>query len=646
MLKKPLLSFKRLSISYYLIFVIVCIILLVIGFLITAAYMQAKQDTITQDDYLRQYTELNTKESVILVNKGLDLFDSTLNDKMEAAFKDYLDEYTKSGGDLSKIDYTGLKNTLGSNFNGELDLYVINESGVIIRSTVPDVLGLDLSKYADYSHSLPKMLAGESFAADRVVRSVADANATNVTGKLRKFAFMPTPDHRYLLELGLDSGSFENERADLSYFDTSKKLEAINPNLKSIRVFDVHKNLFTGGGVYRSPTPDPGQEQILDTVLATRSDYVTVSPDQHTLTKYLFVNLSGDNAASDMSVVTELTYSDENLVKKLNDLLVFHLSLGVIAVLLGILAAYWAAQLITRPINEIVEDVDIISRGELDHTIRSMMNAEFTRLEQSINLMIRRIREESEDLERKNAELQIAAQIQESFLPAIIEPVPGYDIAAMSIPAKVVGGDFYDIIPGARMRGDTEQVGIIIADVSGKGLSAAIFMALSIVVIRVNAAWHRMPEDVFRDANTIITAEQKANMFVTAFFGVLDPALRTFTYVNAGHNSPMVLHANDDHVIELEPTGIALGLMEDSLYKKANISLTSGDIIVLFTDGVTEATNMKEELYGEERLQVIILANAGLSSGEITKKILHDVQEFTGEAPQSDDITLLVVKVN
>jgi sigma-B regulation protein RsbU (phosphoserine phosphatase) len=290
--------------------------------------------------------------------------------------------------------------------------------------------------------------------------------------------------------------------------------------------------------------------------------------------------------------------------------------------------------------------VDIISRGELDHTIRSMMNAEFTRLEQSINLMIRRIREESEDLERKNAELQIAAQIQESFLPAIIEPVPGYDIAAISIPAKVVGGDFYDIIPGARMRGDTEQVGIIIADVSGKGLSAAIFMALSIVVIRVNAAWHRMPEDVFREANAIITAEQKADMFVTAFFGVLDRALRTFTYVNAGHNSPMVLHANDDHVIELEPTGIALGLMEDSLYKKATISLTSGDIIVLFTDGVTEATNMKEELYGEERLQIIILANAGLSAGEITKKILLDVQEFTGEAPQSDDITLLVVKVN
>ncbi|MCX6697276.1 MAG: SpoIIE family protein phosphatase [Methanoregula sp.] len=646
MFKPPFLSFKRLSIRYYLIFVIVCIILLVIGFLITAAYMQAKQDTITQDAYLQQYTELNTKESVYLVNQGLDLFDSTLNDKMAAAFKEYLDEYAKSGGDLSKIDYMGLKNTLGKNFDGELDVYVINESGVVIRSTVPEVLGLDLSKYADYSHALPKMLAGDSFAADRVVRSVADANATTVTGKLRKFAFMPTPDHRYLLELGLASSSFENERADLSYFDTSKKLEAINPNLKSIRVFDVHKNLFTKGGVYRSPSPDPEQERILDTVLATRSDYVTVSPDLHTSKKYLFVNLSGSDSASDMSVVAELTYSDENLVKKLNDLLVYHLSLGFIAVVLGILAAYGAARLITRPINEIVEDVDIISRGKLDHTIRSMMNVEFTRLEQSINLMIRRIKEESEELERKNAELQIAAQIQESFLPAIIEPVPGYDIAAMSIPAKVVGGDFYDIIPGARMRDKKEHVGIIIADVSGKGLSAAIFMALSIVIIRVNAAWHEMPEDIFRDANTIITAEQKANMFVTAFFGVLNRALQTFTYVNAGHNSPMVLHAYDDHIIELEPTGIALGLMEDSLYKKATIPLTSGDLIVLFTDGVTEATNIREELYGEERLQRIILANRRLSAGEITKKILLDVQEFTGEAPQSDDITLLVVKVN
>ena len=646
MFEKPPLLFRRLSLRHYLIFMIVCIILLVIGFLITAAYMQAKQDTITQDEYLQQYTELNTKESVILVDQGLDLFDSTANDKMEAALKVYLDEYVKNDGDLSKINYPELKNTLGKNFNGELEFYVINEYGVIIRSTVPGVLGLNLSTFADYNHALPKIIAGDSFVADRFVPSVEDANSSTVTGKMRKFAFMPTPDHRYLLELGLASSDFENQRATLSYFDTTQKLETINPNLKSIRIFDVHKNLFTYDGVYRSPSPDPEQERILDTVLATRSDYLTVSPDKHTSKKYLFVNLSEDNSASDTSVIVEFTYSDENLVRKLNNLLVYHLSLGIIAVVLGILAAYGAARLITRPINEIVEDVDIISRGKLDHTIRSMENVEFTKLEQSINLMITRIKEESEELERKNSELQIAARIQESFLPAIIEPVPGYDIAAMSLPAKVVGGDFYDIIPGARMRDKQEQVGIIIADVSGKGLSAAIFMALSIVIIRVNAAWHEMPEDIFRDVNAIITAEQKADMFVTAFFGVLDRAHETFTYVNAGHNPPMVLSSHEGHITELDPTGIALGITEDSLYKKATIPLKSGDIIVLYTDGVTEATNTGDELFGEERLQKIILANRGLSAGELTKKILLEVQEFTGDAPQSDDITLLVVKVS
>jgi sigma-B regulation protein RsbU (phosphoserine phosphatase) len=108
----------------------------------------------------------------------------------------------------------------------------------------------------------------------------------------------------------------------------------------------------------------------------------------------------------------------------------------------------------------------------------------------------------------------------------------------------------------------------------------------------------------------------------------------------------MFLPSHENHITELEPTGIALGIKEDSCYKKATISLRSEDIIVLYTDGVTEATNIRDELFGEERLQKIILANRGLAAAEITQKILIEVQEFTGDAPQSDDITLLVVKVS
>ena len=638
------LPFERLSLRHYLTIIIVSIIVLIIGFLITSAYIEATRNTIAQDDYLKQYTELNVRESVGLVNQGLKLFDSTLNDKMAAAFQIYLDEYAKCGGDPSTIDLEQLKGELGSNFDGDLDLYVINQSGVIICSTVPEVMGLDLSKYPDYHDRLPLILAGNSFAADRVVRSVADANDTTVTGKLRKFAFMPTPDHQYLLEMGLSSSSFENERAGLSYFDTAEKLRSINPNLIDIKVYDVHKNVFTKGGVYRDPLPDPAHEEILDTVLATRSDFVE-NTDPHTTMKYLFINQTDIQAASDMSVIAELAYTDAILEEKLNSLLVTHLLLGFLAVILGVVSAYGASRLISKPINEIVEDVDIISRGNLSHTIRSMKNDEFTRLERSINLMIRRIKEESEELERKNTELQVAAEIQQSFLPHIIEPVPGFDIAALSVPAKIVGGDFYDIIPSAEMPGKEGPFGIVIADVSGKGLPAAIFMALSKVVIHVNATWHPQPKDAMNDANATITAESKTSMFVTAFFGVIDPRTRSFTYVNAGHNPPMVFSTQKGMFHDLEPTGIAFGLSDESRYLEQTLKFNPGDIIVLYTDGVTEAVNAKDELFGEERLRTIISRNWNLSSEGITKTILDEIEQFSSGEPQSDDITLLVVKV-
>ncbi|MDT8357606.1 MAG: SpoIIE family protein phosphatase [Methanomicrobiaceae archaeon] len=638
------LPLERLSLRHYLILVFVSIIVLVIGFLITSAYIEAKQDTIAQDEYLRQYTELNVRESLGLVNQGLTLYDNTLNNRMAASFPGFLEAYAESGNDPSNMDLEGLKRELGQNFDGELDLYVINETGVIVSSTVPEVMGLDFSGYPDVYDRLLMVLAGESFAADRVVPSVTNASDTAVTGMLRKFAYMPTPDHRYILEMGLSSGSFEAERADLSYYETAEKLASINPNLVRIRVFDVHKNVFAKGGIYRSASPDPEQEIVLDQILATRSGLVT-SPDPHTTVKYLFLNQSDPNSPSDMSVIAQITYTDAILEEKLNSLLVFHLSLGFLAVLLGILSAYGASRLITKPINEIVEDVGIISKGELDHTIRSMRNAEFTILEQSINLMIRRIREESEELERKNAELKVAAEIQQSFLPQSIEQVPGFDLAALNVPAKMVGGDFYDIIPTAEIPGRSGSFGIIIADVSGKGLPAAIFMALSKVVLHANATWHSRPMIAIREANTTISGESKTSMFVTAFYGIIDPASYSFTYVNAGHNPPMIVREESDSVRELDPTGIALGALEGAEYDEKTVSLKSGDIIVLYTDGITEAMNDREELFGEERLRSILLKNRGLPADALAKVILDEIDLFSSGEPQSDDITLLIVKV-
>ncbi len=249
------------------------------------------------------------------------------------------------------------------------------------------------------------------------------------------------------------------------------------------------------------------------------------------------------------------------------------------------------------------------------------------------------------EMERKNTELAIAADIQRSFLPETIAQIEGFDIAAKSVMAKEVGGDFFDVIPFEIIPLRKDRLGLMIADVSGKGIPAALFMALSRIVVRVNASWYQeRPADAIRDANAIITADSKSGMFVTLFYGVLDAGSRVLTYVNAGHNPPMVCHAVDGSFTELPATGIAIGALMDAGYTAESVQLDKGDIIVLYTDGITEAENARLEMFGTERLEAAISRSRSLSSTEISGNILAAVREFCGDHPQSDDITLMVIR--
>lgn len=250
------------------------------------------------------------------------------------------------------------------------------------------------------------------------------------------------------------------------------------------------------------------------------------------------------------------------------------------------------------------------------------------------------------EIERKNTELAIAAEIQQSFLPDKIKPVEGFDVAAKSVMAKEVGGDFFDVIPLEMIPMGSGRMGILIADVSGKGIPAALFMALSRIVVRVNATWHaERPALAIHDANNLIAADSKAGMFVTLFYGILDNKLRTLTYVNAGHNPPIVYHAADESFHILEATGIAMGAMEDSDYDAKTRQLEKGDIVVLYTDGITEAMNNQGEMFGEDRLCAVIKASTEKPANMILSGILDEVLAFCETAPQFDDITLMVVRV-
>jgi|AGTN01.2.fsa_nt_gi Serine phosphatase RsbU, regulator of sigma subunit len=260
------------------------------------------------------------------------------------------------------------------------------------------------------------------------------------------------------------------------------------------------------------------------------------------------------------------------------------------------------------------------------------------------SLWEKRVAKERDDyrseLERKKAELNIARDIQGSFLPDSIPALKGLDIAAACIPANEVGGDFYDFIP---IEGD--RTGIVIADVSGKSVSGALFMTLARADLRANVLASADAADAVARTNDLIAQDSKSGMFVTLFYGVLDTGARTLTYVNAGHNPPVVLDEKSNTLGTLNRTGVALGALGGMHYEQKTISLAGGTTIVLYTDGVTEANRKDGELFGEERLSAVIKSCAGLTAGQVLDRIKAETLAFCDDSPQADDITLMVVKV-
>lgn len=247
----------------------------------------------------------------------------------------------------------------------------------------------------------------------------------------------------------------------------------------------------------------------------------------------------------------------------------------------------------------------------------------------------------SETLEKKKMEneLIIAREIQQRLLPREIPEVNGFDIAASNVSSRQVGGDYYDII----QRTDGTVV-LVIADVSGKGTPASLLMA------NVQATVHALvPFDLSLPAatariNDLIHKNTGADKFITFFWGSLDPGKKRFTYVNAGHNPPIVVRANGS-VERLSDGGLILGIMKTAVpYLEGSLDLRSGDVIVFYTDGVSEAMDAAGNDYTEERLEQFILSVASRSAHDIHRSIIREIQSFSAGAPQSDDITILVVK--
>jgi serine phosphatase RsbU (regulator of sigma subunit) len=242
---------------------------------------------------------------------------------------------------------------------------------------------------------------------------------------------------------------------------------------------------------------------------------------------------------------------------------------------------------------------------------------------------------------RIEQELAVAGKIQASFLPDGIPSIPGWQLAARLEPARETSGDFYDFLPMTDGR-----LGILIADVADKGTGAALYMAVSRTLIRTYAAeFDTQPELALKAANRRIMADTRADLFVSVFYGILDPTANTFTYCNAGHNPPYLVSAqNNLEAQKLTRTGMVLGAIEDATWDQRTIHLAAGDSLVLFTDGVTDAENGQGDFFGEQRLVETILAHRERSIRAMQDALMAEIHKFVGDAPQFDDITLLMLK--
>lgn len=288
-----------------------------------------------------------------------------------------------------------------------------------------------------------------------------------------------------------------------------------------------------------------------------------------------------------------------------------------------------------------------LARGELETVIEVPNEDEFGDLADSFNEMTVAIRQGREDAlakERLTRELETAREIQERLLPAEEPQMAGFEITGASIPSREIGGDYFDFI----IR-DSDTIGVAIGDVSGKGMPAALLMSNLQASLHGQVIHPSSVAEVVGLVNNLIVASTDPHMFATFFYGLLDTAAGTFTCTNAGHNPPLVLRA-DGSLDTIQAGGLLLGMLADQPYKQETVTLEPGDVVVLYTDGITEAVGPRadeddlEAMFGEEALEEVVRSHQHLPATGIKEAILGAVSRHTEGCEQSDDITLVVIR--
>jgi sigma-B regulation protein RsbU (phosphoserine phosphatase) len=331
----------------------------------------------------------------------------------------------------------------------------------------------------------------------------------------------------------------------------------------------------------------------------------------------------------------------------------------IIAILLGSAGAYALASLVVKPVKDLVRDAELLGGGDLDSSIQVSTLDEIGVLAKTLDdarIKLKDARQQLITSERLARELEIAREIQMALLPRDTPILDRVEVGALYRAAAQVGGDLYDFFWVSE-----DELGIVVADVSGKGIPGSLMMTMAKAVIRAKAVKsdqlsHRLPSgnggdpaSVIRKTNQMISQDIRKGMFITANYGILNIHTLRFRFVSAGHNATLVYNSRTNELCEYNPKGIALGLDKgaifDAILQNQDIPLASGDLLLQYTDGITEAMNLQQEEFGEERLKEAIQQYAHQDVNEFLASLDQEIRTFTEGFAQSDDITAIVIKV-
>ena len=581
------------------------IIVVIIAYVVTTLLVYALQ-TSTADFNAANTIDTNLDD---VKSDVIDSADNGLLDTLRAV----RDEYVSS----PKLTLPELAETHGVD-----EINLVDADGVVAKSTDEAYVGTNINDREE-TRAFSSLL-GESGAEERIREAKKDASQED--SPKMKYAGIRLAEGGYL-EIGIPREAYDEAvTANAVMFTENRHIgnegyilvansEGIVVNGKSAGA------VLAAVGLGTSETPSYGGV-LKQNVAGVPSVYKYVEAEG-----YLFFGI----------MTQDEVYSTREASTYVNSFMLV-LIFGVIFMMIY----FVIRRVVLKDINGIKRDVGSIARGELDVWLTYNSASEFASLSDGINQAIAALKHfNDEEKARIEKDLELAKSIQCSSLPAVFPAQAEYNIYANMRTAKEVGGDFYDFYMV-----DKNKLVFMIADVSGKGIPAAMFMMTAKTMLKSLTETGITENEVFNRANEKLCENNEAGMFVTAWMGILDTSTGHVKFVNAGHNPPLIYRSGEGFDYIQCKSGFVLSGMETSKYNVQELDLKPGDKILLYTDGVTEATNLYETLYGEERLKKFLNTVADHDVVRTISDVLGDIDRFVGKAPQFDDITMVMVQYN